>query len=498
MQTYNYPTKPVLIVDDNEETLEGYSLALPPRGITNLIFCHDSRQAWSMLEKQAFSVVILDLLMPFVSGKELLDRIKENFPHTPVIIITGSTNIELAIQCIQTGTFDYLSKPVEINRLVADIKRAVELSELRNEVKVLGKQILTQDLQSPAAFSGIITGSPLMKAVFKYIEAIASSPRPILITGESGVGKELIAGVIHQLSNRNGRFVPVNTSGLDDTMFTDTLFGHKKSAFTGADKDREGLIKTAEEGTLFLDEIGELELKSQIKLLRLLQENKYYPLGSDTTHTCQARIVLATNANLEQKQQEGTFRKDLYYRIMTHLIHIPPLRERKEDLPFLVEHFVEKASQNLSLKKPHIPAGLYDLLAPYSFPGNVRELESIIFNAVSLSREPGELPLVVIEDYLKKNSTMYTNPVSRPVSSLASQVSNYGKAEPHSTDQESRQNPIIQIITNSGELPTFQEVEEYLIGRALEKVKGNQTLAAPLLGISQSALSRRIKKLPEV
>lgn len=310
-----------------------------------------------------------------------------------------------------------------------------------------------------------------MKSIFRYIEAIATSPKPLIITGESGVGKEIVAQVVHDLSQRPGEFIPVNVGGLDDNLFADTLFGHRKGAFTGAEKDRDGLIRKAEGGTLFLDEIGDIEPKSQIKLLRLLQENQYYPLGSDTPITCNIRTIIATNADLKEKQDRGEFRKDLYYRLMTHYINIPPLRERFEDLPVLLDHFLQKSCDILKRPFPAIPEGIFTLMRSYHFPGNIRELEAIVHNTISISQD-GFFSMDAVEDYIKQHTSR----------------GNYGIDGSENTK-------ILNIITNNNKLPTLKEMEEYLLNKALEEAQGNQSIAAPMVGLTPSSFCRRLQKI---
>ncbi|NIY18432.1 MAG: AAA domain-containing protein, partial [Nitrospinaceae bacterium] len=251
------------------------------------------------------------------------------------------------------------------------------------ENSLLREHLLSSELLHPEAFADIVTADKTMHALFQYIEAVSTTPQPILITGETGAGKELIARSIHDVSKRRGKYVPVNIAGLDDNVFSDTLFGHVRGAFTGADKKRDGLIEQAAGGTLFLDEIGDLNASSQVKLLRLLQEREYFPLGSDTPRRTDARIIVATNRDLQKMQKEGEFREDLYFRLRSHLIRLPPLRERLDDLPLLVDHFLTRAAEGLGRKKPTVTAELFQLLSTYPFPGNVRELEAMIFNAVS-------------------------------------------------------------------------------------------------------------------
>jgi DNA-binding NtrC family response regulator len=306
-----------------------------------------------------------------------------------------------------------------------------------------------------------------MFSLFMLIEAIAQNEKPILITGESGVGKELIAQAIHKASGRSGEFVSINIAGLDDTIFSDTLFGHIKGAFTGATSDRRGLIEKAQTGTLFLDEIGDLENGSQVKLLRLLQEGEYYPLGSDIPKHSNARILVATNVDLREKLDNGTFRKDLYHRL-TLSIHTPPLRERLNDLPLLLDHFLKESSLSLNKKEPTVPKELLTLLKTFSFPGTIRELKHMIENALSRHKTK-VLSLSYFKEYIKQNSKL--------------------KDSSHIIFQEPE-----HVIIFEGVFPTLKQVEESLINKALDKAQGNQRVAAQLLGIDPSTLSRKLKK----
>ena len=466
MSIKSFPQLPVLIIDDEEDVLQSYKISLCYNGINNLMLCNDSRNAMPILKEKDVSIIILDLFMPYITGHELLDMIYQEHPDIPVIVITGSNKVETAVECMKCGAFDYMVKPVERSRLYTGVKRAIEIRELKEQLNVLSEQMLSKDLKHPEAFKGMITNNESMKSIFKYIEAIAPSPKSVLITGESGSGKELIARAIHNLSRRTGSFIAVNVGGLDDNLFSDTLFGHMNGAFTDAKGKREGLIVKAESGTLFLDEIGDLDNNSQVKLLRLLQEREYYPLGSDIPRICDVKIVAATNTDLKLKQTQGLFRNDLYYRLLTHHITIPPLRERLDDLPFLIDHFLEQAADSLGKKTPAIPKELSILLRTYDFPGNIRELQSMIFDAVS-RHESKMLSLSVFKEYLTKHSS-----------------NNY-------PDQEELSEK--NMISFSGRFPTIKEVENYFIDAAMKKAKGNQSIAAQILGISQSTLSRRFK-----
>ncbi len=459
-----YPSTPVLLVDDEKPWLRSLSLALERLGgINNLIQCNDSRRVMGILADQAVSVVLLDLTMPHLSGEKILAQIVENYPELPVIILTGVNQIEISVRCIKAGAYDYLVKTVEEERLIGSVKRAIQLLEIKNENRKLRQHFLEDSLKNPQAFSAIPTQSPKMKAIFHYLEAVASSSQPILITGESGVGKELIAKAVHQLSRPDGPWVAVNVAGLDDNVFSDTLFGHVKGAFTGADQTRAGMIEQAAHGTLFLDEIGDLSPISQIKLLRLLQEGEYFPLGSDRVKKIKTRIVLATNRDLMALQNDGKFRKDLYYRLHTHPVAIPPLRERKEDIPLLLTCLIEKAAGSLNKKTPTPPPELATLLSTYHFPGNVRELEAMIYDAVS-THQAKKLSM----DSFKKV---------------------LGKQEP--VMQKTRP---VAPVTFSERLPTIEEVVKLLIDEAMQRANDNQSIAAKLLGISRPALNKRLNK----
>jgi DNA-binding NtrC family response regulator len=455
------------MVDDEAQALDSFETALLLASINNIIRCQDSRDVTQLLSGQEIEVMLLDLSMPHVSGKELLTIVTKDFPEVPVIVITGSDDVETAVSCMKSGAFDYMVKPVEKSRLISGVKRAIELRELQRENRFLKEHVLSGEMEHPEAFSEIITHSEAMRSIFQYIEAISNTSQPVLITGETGVGKELVARAIHKLSNRKGDFVPVNVAGLDDNIFADTLFGHKKGAFTGADQPRGGMIEQASGGTLFLDEIGDLSSASQVKLLRLLQDGEFFPLGSDIAKHSDARVVVATNQNLQTLQKGGKFRKDLYYRLRAHHIHIPSLRDRYEDLPALVNHFLEKASKALDKKKPSPPEGLVALLANYPFPGNVRELESMIFDVVT-SAKSEKLPLESFRSYIRQDESV-----------VKAQAT--GQPDAATTLKE-------KIETLS------QMTEKQAIIDTLNKTNQNRTKAAQLLGISRRTLQNKIKE----
>lgn len=468
MHSVEFPSLPLLMVDDEQHLLVSFDTVLRTSGINNIILCQDSGEVMSVLSRQQVSVMLLDLLMPGLSGEEVLSMVVRDFPDIPIIVVTGVDEVETAVKCIKSGAFDYLVKPVEEGRLVTSVKRAVDFRELQRENISLKTRILSNKLEQPEAFTNIITGNERMYSVFRYAEAIADSPMPLLITGETGVGKELLVEAIHSMSTCKGDLVRVNVGGLDDNMFTDTLFGHRKGAFTGAHQARRGLVERASGGTLFLDEIGNLSPPSQIKLLRLLQDREYYAIGADDPEFTNARIIVATNLEPEKLHQSDTFRKDLYYRLQTHHLHVPPLRERLDDVRILVDHFLEEASQALGRKRPTVPEELVTLLCTYHFPGNIRELQSMVYDAVS-----------------KHTSRMLSMDTFKTYIS-ARNLSNESVSEKFEPKTSS-------CFSEFRNLPTLKGAEESLISEAIKRCKGKQSIAARLLGISRQALNRRLK-----
>jgi two-component system, NtrC family, nitrogen regulation response regulator GlnG len=463
MMKMTNPELPVLLVDDEESILSGEVKALRASGINNLLKLSDPREVMPLLEKNEVEAVLLDIRMPHIPGDELLLKIREKFPEIPVIIITASDEIELAVKCIKAGAFDYMVKAVEPGRLISGINKAIQFRRINRKYSNLRKHLLSDKLQNPEIFKNIVTRNNRMHAVFVFIESIAVSSETILIKGETGSGKELFADCIHNASGRSGMLVKVNAAGLDDAVFSDTLFGHKKGAFTGAEADRKGLIQQAEGGTVFLDEIGDLSVSSQIKLLRILENFEYYPVGSDLPKSTDARFIVATHKDLAGLVESGQFRKDLYYRLQTHEISIPPLKDRKDDLPLLLEYFLNEASEKLEKKKLNYPKELITLLETYDFPGNVRELRSMIFNAVSQQKEK-MLSLKAFRDAMG-----ITDERKIPVK----------------TEDD---------FVFPKRLPTIKEITEKLINEALKRAKGNNAIAAGLLGITPQALSKRLSR----
>lgn len=462
------PTLPVLLVDDEIRALQGYEMHLLGEGISNFISCQSGRDALNILSSQKVSMILLDLRMPGMSGEEVLSVVSEKYPQIPVIIITAVNDVETAVRCMKAGAFNYIVKPVDQARLITTVKRALEFQELRRENILLTENFLDKRLTHPEAFSEIITNDEKMLSIFKYIESIAVTSQPVLITGETGVGKELIARAIHRLSGCKGDLVAVNVAGLDDTTFSDTLFGHKRGAFTGADRLRAGLVEQAATGTLFLDEIGDLPLNSQVKLLRLLQEREYYSLGADVPKPTTARIIVATNRDLLALRESEKFRMDLYYRLMLHHIHVPPLREKRDDIPRLVEFSLQQSADELGKAKPTPPPELCTLLSVYDFPGNIRELQAMIFDAVS-RHESGKLSLSSFKEIIQHHPSL------------------------ESTESSESTLTIEALYDSLERFPTLKEAEELLMQAVLKRADGNQTLAAMLLGITRQTLHSRLQ-----
>ncbi len=471
------PNNPaILLIDDEPQMLLSYKVNLRTEGFDNILTTSDSRNVLELLTENEVSAVVLDLNMPHLSGDELLLDITQEFPHIAVIIVTAENEVERAVECMKKGALDYHVKPVGDDRLVSSIKKALELRALKNEVSSLRQHILSlrsnllkDKLEHEHVFSSILTQSMKMQNVFYYIETTAKTEEPILILGETGVGKELISKAIHTISNVQGSLVAVNVAGVDDHVFSDTLFGHTKGAFTGADKDRKGLIVKASDGTLLLDEIGDLNDVSQVKLLRLIENGTYYPLGSDIPEKSNARIIAATNRDIHEMVSEGTFREDLYYRLSTIQVNIPPLRDRFEDLPILVDHFIGISAKSLKKKKPVPPPEIIPLLSSYHFPGNIRELKAVIFDAVA-KHTSGVLSLRSIKNYITSKVKHLEPAISIPENG----------------------DPAMPDI--AGRFPTIKEIEDFIILEALKRSNGNQGIAASMLGITRQALNSRIRK----
>lgn len=481
----------VLLVDDEPDNLRILMSLLTQANIEALTVI-SGEMALDAVHKTHPDLILLDVVLPDLNGYEVCRRLKSD-PRTaeiPIIFISGLGKSIDKLQAFSAGGIDYICKPFNTEEVLArvkthlDLRYALKALQLKNEELEREKSerekteqelvkcqhhvagILSGQLLNPKAFKNIITGSDKIHGLFQFIEALACSSEPVLIQGESGVGKELFAKAVYNVCTPGGPWVAVNIAGYDDNVFSDTLFGHEKGAFTDAGQKRSGMIESATNGTLFLDEIGDLSPASQIKLLRLLQEKEYFPLGSDEPRQAHCRIVLATNVDLRKKVEDGSFRRDLYFRLLTHPIVIPSLRDRKKDIPLLLDHFLEAAAKDLNKKKPSYPAELQLLLRNYSFPGNVRELRAMVFNAMSRH----------------KNHIL----------SMSSFTEAIDRIEYNSLKADEQISP--KTIMYPQKLPTLKESSDLLVEEALRRTEGNQSMAAKLLGVTPSALNVRLKK----
>lgn len=455
----------VILVDDEPAELEAYRFLLQTMGVENVTCISDSRQVMEVLDNSVAPIVFLDLNMPKLSGMEVLQAIKQKRPEIPVVICTANSEIETAVQCLRLGAHDYLVKPINLNTFGSALRTALEIETLRHELMSLKGLYYHKTGSYHPAFAEILTRSELMYEIFAYLEAVSASGQPVLILGETGSGKELLARAVHCISGVKGEYVAVDVSGLDDALFSDTLFGHEKGAYTGADAVRSGLLEQARGGTIFLDEIGDLHEVSQMKLLRLLQEGIYYPLGSDRPKKSHARVVTATNKNLASLSgAEGHFRRDLYYRLSTHLVRVPPLRERREDIELLAQQFIAEAASNMDKALPKLSSATLELLVNYDFPGNVRELKTYLYDAVARTTH-GIIEARMIAERLQLNP-------------------------PEHKVIEGETGPLEALF---GEIPTLDRLIDFAVDQALSATGNNQSQAAKLLGLSRQALNKRLK-----
>jgi DNA-binding NtrC family response regulator len=468
-----YPELPVLVLDDDESLRTMVTLLLGKAGIDNVVATGEASEASALVLGEGASLIFLDLLLPPADGEGLLKEFHRAAPATPVIVVTGDSDAQTIVRCMRAGAVDYLIKPIDETRLLVSAWNALAAFELRREAAGFRDRVIGGRLEKPELFDGIATEDPGMLAIFHYIEAIAVSRQPVLITGETGTGKELLARAVHESSGRAGAFVAVNVGGLDDAMFSDSLFGHRKGAFTGADAARGGLVKEAEGGTLLLDEVGDLDPRSQVKLLRLLQEGEYYPLGSDAPLKTDARVVAATTKDLSVSVATGVFRSDLFYRLQTHPIKVPPLRERPRDLRLLVARFMADSARALRLPslipEDRAVGDLTETLKDYRFPGNVRELESLVHDAVAGAKS------------------------LRP--DLRALRARIGIPEPPAAEESARGTRGLVSTLEAGRVPRLDEAEREIVRLAVEKAEGNLSKAAIMLGISRQTLYKKLREV---
>ena len=398
---------------------------------------------------EVVDLVITDLRMPGVGGQELLRKVTSETPGVPVIVLTGHGTVETAVEAMRMGAYDFLTKPLDLDRLSLLVKRALQNREL-----VLQHRELIEQMQSDKVFEHIIGKSPAMEHLFEMIRKVAPTRASVLITGESGVGKELIASAIHNLSPRKDRsYIKVHCAALAESLLESELFGHEKGAYTGATSLKRGRFELADNGTIFLDEIGEINQNIQIKILRVLQERQFERVGGEKSITVDTRLITATNRDLEKEVAAGTFRSDLYYRLNVVHLHVPPLRERKEDLPLMIDAFLKEFTEENAKKITSIEPKARAALYAYDWPGNIRQLRNCLESAVVMSSD----------------NTIRLADLPEPI-----------------RDAEQTATIHIQIGT------TLAEAERHIIMETLTAYKGNKSKTADILGIGRKTLHRKL------
>ncbi len=483
----------ILIADDDQEMRNSLTRILKSKGYAEFSQAVDSDETIQHLKNQEFDLLLLDYTMPGLGGMGCLEWCREHKTEIPIVMITGRLETSIMIDCLKKGAYDYITKPFEILRLTTTVEKALLHRSQQKDITALQTTLYKEGPNNTKAFKHILTECPTMKKMFAYAESSATSNRDILITGETGTGKDLMAQSIHTLSGRVGEYVAVNAAGLDDQLFADTLFGHLEGAFTGANNKRTGLIELAKNGTLFLDEIGDLTIASQVKLLRVLQEREYLPLGADRPIYTSTRVIAATSVDLEKKMEEGEFRKDLFFRLRAHHLHIPPLRSRRSDITLLFNHFLKKCLKECNKTLSQFPdPQVYAIIEAYPFSGNVRELEAFVYDLI-YRLESDFITLLDLKqclDLTKANSGEGMNATIKPA---PMQKDEGTVSRPSNLDQ----------ITNSRSLifpdplPTIEGCTDQLITEAMHRFKNNKTKASEALGMSRKGLINRWAKITE-
>lgn len=448
----------ILVVDDELSMREFLQIMLAKEGY-NVIAADGGESALLLLDQEPYDLMLCDMKMPRVSGLDVLKRSREKHPQVPVILITAYSTSESAMEAMKVGAYDYIQKPFQVDEIKLIIQNALEKRHL-----VAENVQLKEDLYRKYRFDNIIGGSDAMLRVYELINKVAPGKANILISGESGTGKELVARAIHFNGPRRDKpFVTVNCGAIPENLLESELFGHKKGSFTGAVANKIGLFETARDGTIFLDEIGDLNKNLQVKLLRVIQDKIFTPVGGTEEIEVDIRVISATNRDLEEEVKTGNFREDLFWRLNVIQIKLPPLRERTEDIPRLAMHFLEKYASEQGKEINKISAGTMALLENYEYPGNARELENIIERAVALE------------------TTGVISPQSLPTKLYAAPV----PCEP----------PVMEIPPEGLDLEkTLDELEKSLLLRAIEKAEGVKTRAADLLKLSFRSFRYRLEK----
>ena len=444
----------ILVIDDEaaqRDVLTGY---LKKKGY-QIFAASSGKEGIEITKNEPVDIILSDFKMPELNGIEVLEQVKKMNPEISFVIVTAYGTVENAVKAMRLGAFDYISKPVDLDELDLMIERIIEHKNLKSE-----NQLLKTQLQEKYKISSIVSQSQKMEEVINVAARVADSKATVLITGENGTGKEVLAKAIHYMSSRKEKpFIAVNVPALTETLLESELFGHEKGAFTGADKMKKGRFEIADGGTLFLDEVGDIPQSIQVKLLRVLQEHQFERVGGTEKIEVDVRIIAATNKDLEQKIKDGSFREDLYYRLNVVSIKIPPLRERKDDILPLIENFIEKHCKENSKEKLEISKEAVDVLIKYNYPGNVRELENIIERAVVLTR----------------GKVITLNDLPMNIKGFKEEKSIGSLDEGTLTDQ-------------------VEALEKQLIFDALQQSDGNQTKAGKLLGLTERNLRYKLKK----
>lgn len=447
----------ILVIDDDQAVLNYLNIFLLQTGAFEVKTLSNSTKAYDLLKNNSYDILLLDMDMPDVTGLDILKHIQEQGTDLATIVLTGVEDIELAVSAMKLGAVEYLVKPVENERLLSLINTVLEN---RKTQKILDQEMTAPgSLKHREAFKDIVTQNEKMLQVFSVVEKMALTDSSVLVWGESGTGKELIARAIHKISKRNRQnFVAVNAGAFANELFSSEFFGHSQGAFTGATQNKRGLVEEADKGTLFLDEIGELSLPIQVKLLRVLQEGEFFRLGSTKNLKVDVRIIAATNKNLHEEIKKGSFRKDLFYRLNMNSVYLPPLRERRDDIPMLASHFLKKFCEINEKKIDTISDAAMKLLVQYDYPGNIRELMNLINSAVIIE-STNEIRKKSLPSYFLESTAVLAD-------------------------------------TGSVELPlkTLEDVEKDHIKKILNYTDNNKTKAAQILGISRVNLIAKAKK----